>query len=156
MSHRAGDSGLDTMSVAMTRHALERVMAYLLWTSDWVRQARESSVVVDDELWKRAQADDSHSDAYKHSRVLRNGLKSLLALTVRVGDESVGLNSLSPATHRFKGVWRPPTRPQTPEELECSAVICTCLMWLRDAEQVEQHWASGCFDLPEFERRPDA
>jgi hypothetical protein len=51
----------------------------------------------------------------------------------------------------YRGVWRPPEPPASPQELGCRAIVCSCLELLRHPAQVRQHWETGCFDRPAFE-----
>jgi len=51
----------------------------------------------------------------------------------------------------IRGVQRPSTPPAPPEDVGAVATICRCRSWLRNAEEVHQHWETGCFDQPEYE-----
>jgi hypothetical protein len=67
----------------------------------------------------------------------------------RVGDEVSSADSIGPF-HRYRGMWRPPVPPLSPQQLGRTAVVCSCLEELANALHVRQHWEAGCFDLPEF------
>jgi hypothetical protein len=86
----------------------------------------------------------------------RDALSRLSArgMQVRIGDKATCEPSIDHLTHRFVGLRRPPVPPASPQELDCSAIVCGCHELLYDRNQIRQHWETGCFDLPEFEMEP--
>jgi len=78
-------------------------------------------------------------------------LESAVSDSARIGGQTVSVPTEGADALRFVGIWRPPTPPASPQELDCFAVVCTCLGYLKTAGQMRQHWETGCFDLPEYE-----
>jgi len=70
---------------------------------------------------------------------------------VRIDKECESDSALSGRRHVFRGMWRPLSPPESPEALGCAAIVCNCREELTDAQQVRQHWETGCFDVPEYE-----
>jgi hypothetical protein len=70
----------------------------------------------------------------------------------RIDGRMVDLRTTRPGALQYLGMWRPPVPPESPEALDCSAVICTCFTYLRSSGQVRQHWETGCFDVPDYQK----
>jgi len=70
---------------------------------------------------------------------------------VRIDNAVASPEALRPSVLSYRGMWRPPAPPESPEDLGCDAIVCSCLVLLRNSAQVRQHWETGCFDCPEFE-----
>ena len=69
----------------------------------------------------------------------------------RIDQQVVSTGTARPGTLHFLGMWRPPTPPESPQELDCTGVVCRCLEYLRSPGEVRQHWETGCFDVPDYE-----
>jgi hypothetical protein len=144
----------DDLRVARRLHvrALERVIRlrlHLLGAIDDIERA------------ERALEDGKRRAVAKSLRSARGALSGNSARgidrwprTARIDGEFQEHESIRPGTHRFVGMWRPPVAPASPQELSCIAIVCTCLEQLTEAVRVQQHWETGCFDLPEYETLP--
>jgi len=136
----------DDLTVARRAHvkALERLAQLRLEMRGPLRAVR---------LARRALGSKADR-AYRLEKALRKAqrtLESAACESARIDEQTVFVPPVGAGTLRFVGMWRPPTPPASPQELDCSAVICNCLEYLRTAGQMRQHWETGCFDRPEYE-----
>jgi hypothetical protein len=145
----------DDLTVARRAHARarERTYQFRLELHDALRALEEAA-----EALKKGDAHEIH-------KAMRSARDSLEGYATRGVDSWTGEARIDgkikdhpwvgPETHRFLGMWRPPSPPDSPQKRGCSAIICRCLVELGDEAQVRQHWDTGCFDLPEYETVPD-
>lgn len=139
-----GTSDQDDLSVA--RRAYARVQSKL-------EELRHDAASVRKSLERVERAlDGVDVGRYVQSRLYkaRFQLERMSARAVRVDGEQGGERLVRDADHRFVGMWRPPAPPKSPEDIGCIAIVCACLAHLTSAEQVRQHWETGCFDVPEY------
>jgi hypothetical protein len=49
------------------------------------------------------------------------------------------------------GLFRAAEPPPPPQLTGAIAIVCSCLVWLRNAADMRQHWETGCFDGADYE-----
>ena len=137
-----------TDDLEVARHAYAVAREKLMRLEHQVRHAREDIEHVRNSLGREVG-----SDVHKRLSTAWHELDFITSYRggARINGEVHSTASVSWETHELLGIWRPPAPPQSPEELDCTAIICACRTCLRSAAQVRQHWEAGCFDLPNYE-----
>ena len=66
---------------------------------------------------------------------------------VLLDGQNVSPKDISPAKHRFLGMFRPPADPFAGATCDC---LCPCGKILRYVGESAQHYRGGCFDVLQY------